>query len=296
MHYVITGSLGHTGKPVTEGLLAAGHAVTVVSSDPTKAAAIEALGARAAIGTVEDQEFVHQAFAGAAAVYLLLPTPQSTDDWRAFQHRISDNYAGAIRAHGIPKVVLLSSVGAHLGQDTGPVDGLHDAEQKLNALASGVSVVHLRPTYFMYNLLNMIGLLKAQGIVGSNFGGEGSIALTHTADVADAALAELLAPGPQGHRVRYLTSDERTGPEIARVLGTAVGRPETPWVEFSDEQSTQGMRGAGLNAEMAFQFTQLGEAMRAGRMQADYLRHRPGPGNVKLEQFAEREFAPAYRH
>ena len=74
MNYIITGSLGHTGKPITEGLIKAGHTVTVITSKPDKAADIEALGAKAAIGSVEDVAFLEQAFADADAVYLLIPS------------------------------------------------------------------------------------------------------------------------------------------------------------------------------------------------------------------------------
>ena len=62
---------------------------------------------------------------------------------------------------------------------------------------------------------------------------------------------------------------------------------------FSDEQNTQGMVQAGLNEEMATEYTRLGQAMRNGLMQADYLAHRPTTfGRVKLEDFARNEFAP----
>ena len=292
MHYVITGSIGHTGKPITEGLVQAGHTVTVVTSKPDNRAAIEALGAKAAVGTVEDADFVKQAFAGADAVYLVIPPKWGVTEWRAFQNGITDNYIAAIRANDIRFAVLLSSIGAHMGNGAGPVDGLYDAEQKL-AQVEGLSNKFLRPSYFMYNLFNMIGMVKGAGIMGGNFGDD-VVALTHTNDIADVALAELLNLNFTGHQIRYIASDERTGPEIAKVLGEAVGKPETPWVVFSDEQNTQGMLQAGLNEEMATQYTKLGQALRDGLMQADYMANKPAFGKVKLEEFAKNEFAPAF--
>jgi uncharacterized protein YbjT (DUF2867 family) len=187
----------------------------------------------------------------------------------------------------------LSSIGAHMGNGAGPVDGLYDAEQKLNALPD-VNAVYLRPSYFMYNLFNMIGMVKGMGIMGSNFGNDEPIALTHTADIADVALDKLLDTTILGKQIQYIASDERSGAEIARVLGEAVGKPQTPWIVFSDEQNTQGMLQAGLNEEMATQYTKLGEAMRTGQMQADYMLNRPELGSVKLETFANQEFAPAF--
>ena len=292
MHYVITGSIGHTGKPITEGLVRAGHTVTVITSKPDNAAAIEALGATAAVGSVEDADFLKQAFAGADAAYLLIPGKWGVTGWRAYQNEVIDNYIAAIQANDIRFAVLLSSVGAHVGEGVGPVDALYDAEQKL-AQINGLNSKFLRPSYFMYNLFGMIGMVKGMGIMGSNFGDE-MIALTHTDDIADVALEELLNLGFTGHQVRYIASDERTGAEIATVLGGVVGKPETPWVVFSDEQSTQGMLQVGMNEEMATEYTKLGQAMRNGQMQADYLANKPALGKIKLEDFAKNEFAPAF--
>jgi uncharacterized protein YbjT (DUF2867 family) len=292
MHYVITGSIGHTGKPITEGLVQAGHTVTVITSKPDNAATIEALGAKAAVGTIEDADFLKQAFAGADAVYLLMPSKWGVADLRAYQNQIADNYVAAIRANDIRFAVLLSSIGAHMGNGAGPVDGLHDAEQKL-AQVEGLNSKFLRPSYFMYNLFGQIGMVKGMGIMGSNFGDD-PLVLTHTGDIADVAIQELLNLDFTGHQIRYIASDERTGPEIARVLGVAVGKPETPWVVFTDEQSKQGMIQAGLDEPIAMKYTEMGQAIRDGRMQSDFWEHKPAFGKIKLEDFARNEFAPAF--
>ena len=52
MKYVVTGSLGNISRPLAEKLVAAGHEVIVVSSNSGKTGQIEALGAKAAIGSV----------------------------------------------------------------------------------------------------------------------------------------------------------------------------------------------------------------------------------------------------
>ncbi|MEZ0607556.1 NmrA family NAD(P)-binding protein [Fibrella sp. WM1] len=292
MHYVVTGSLGHTGKPITEGLLKAGHTVTVITSKADNAAKIEALGATAAVGSLEDGAFVTQAFANADAVYLMIPPKWNMTDWRAYQNQVGDHYIAAIKANDIRFVVLLSSVGAHKGSGTGPVDGLYDMEQKLKTV-EGLNVKVLRPSYFMQNLFSMAGMVKGMGIMGSNFGDD-PVVLVHTDDIAAAALQELLNLDFTGTQVRYVAGDERTGAEIARVLGEAVGKPETPWVVFSDEQNKQGMLQAGLSDEVATNYTEMGASLRDGSMQADYLANRPALSKIKLEDFAKNEFAPAF--
>ena len=48
MKITLTGSLGNIGSPLAKDLLAKGHAVTIISTDPKKESTIKALGAKAA--------------------------------------------------------------------------------------------------------------------------------------------------------------------------------------------------------------------------------------------------------
>jgi len=73
MKYVITGSIGNISKPVSTALIKAGHDVTVITSKEGNVAAIEALGAHAAVGSVEDTAFLTKTFEGADAVYTMVP-------------------------------------------------------------------------------------------------------------------------------------------------------------------------------------------------------------------------------
>lgn len=57
MKIIVTGSLGHISKPLTQTLVQKGHSVAVISSKSERQAAIEAIGAKAAIGTIEDVNF-----------------------------------------------------------------------------------------------------------------------------------------------------------------------------------------------------------------------------------------------
>lgn len=57
MNYVLTGSLGNVSKTLAEKLIAAGHFVTIVSSNAERIEPIMAMGAMPAIGSVEDVVF-----------------------------------------------------------------------------------------------------------------------------------------------------------------------------------------------------------------------------------------------
>lgn len=292
MHFIITGSLGHISKPLTAQLVQAGQDITVVTSDNKKKTEIEQLGAKAAIGSVTDVDFLTRTFEGADAVYLMVPNNFAAPSIFAHQRSVSDSYVAALRASGVKRVVLLSSIGAHLRQGAGPIDGLGYLEEQLEKLDVHVKI--LRPSYFFYNLHSMGGMLRHAGIMGSNFGGTDTpIALTHTNDIADVAARHLLSLDFEGQTVEYIVSDERTSADIARVLGTAAGKPEAPWIQFSDEEALEGMKQAGLGEDLASRYMEMGRAFREGKATEHYLQHKPVFGKVKLEDFAK-EFEAVY--
>lgn len=72
MKVVITGSLGYISKPLSEKLVKKGHSVLIISSTEDRKEVIEAIGASAAIGNMEDVDFLTESFAGADAVYFML--------------------------------------------------------------------------------------------------------------------------------------------------------------------------------------------------------------------------------
>jgi uncharacterized protein YbjT (DUF2867 family) len=295
MKYVITGSIGHISKPLTQSLIAAGHQVTVVTSRADRSQEIKALGAQPAVGSIEDRDFVASTFAGADAVYLMIPPPpHDIKDWYGYQQKVADNYIAAAEAAKVRYVAILSSMGAHLGHGAGPIDGAAYLEVQSEKLTNS-NILILRPSFFYYNLFAQIGLIRQAGIIGSAQPADFKMVMVHPADIAAAAAKYLVAPTFKGTVIEYVASDDsHTWTEITRTLGAAIGKPEIPFVEFTDEQSHGGMIGSGLNPAMADGFTQMNKASREGKVQEEYWKNRPSTlGKIKLEDFAK-EFAAVY--
>jgi uncharacterized protein YbjT (DUF2867 family) len=293
MKYVITGAAGHISKPLAEKLLAAGHEVTVIGRHPEHLKSLTDKGVKAAIGEIEDVDFLKKTFTGADAVYTMVPPQYAAQDLKTYQ-QMGTKYAEAVKAANVKYVVNLSSVGAHLPEGVGPVSGLHLAEQELNKLTN-VNILHLRPGFFYLNFLSNIPMVKGMNIIGGNYGdGNAKMIFSHPDDIAEAAASALLNLSFKGHLVKYLASDERTTGDVAKTLGNAIGRPELPWVGFTDEQAYGGMTQAGVPEGMAKKYTEMGSAMRTGKMWEDFPKHRPQNfGKTKLEDFSK-EFAAAY--
>jgi len=296
MKYVLTGSTGNITKPLAEQLIAAGHDVTIISNSESRKGEIERLGAKAVFGNLLDAAFLTQAFSGADAVYLMIPPTFTVSDWLGFQKEVAESFITAIKQSEVKNIVQLSSIGAHMGTGAGPIDGLAYLEKRLESLER-INVVKLRPSYFFTNFFTLIDMVKHAGILGSNMGsGDEKLILTHPKDIADAAAKNLLALDFKAQSIQYVSSDIATYSEIVSALGSAIGKPELPWIAFSEEDTLQGMLQSGLPEIFAKGYVQMGKSIREGLIQEDYFNRKEQPhGQVKLEDFAK-EFASVYNN
>lgn len=289
MKIIITGSLGNVGRPLAQQLITEGHDITIISSNESKKGEIESLGAKAAIGSITDTNFLEATFKGVAAVFAMTPPNMGGENIVENTINVGKKYSDAFRKTGVKRIVMLSSIGAESPIENGPIKGLHFIEKLYNDLEN-VSVTFLRAGYFYINFFNDIPLIKNAGIIGANYPQHINIPLVHPKDIAKAAAEELLKTS-EGNQVRYIVSDLRQPIEISRILGSAIGKPDLPWVEFTDEESLNGMLQAGLPKEMAALYSEMGRGLRTGIVQADFIQHgSPVHGDIKLEEFAK-EFA-----
>jgi uncharacterized protein YbjT (DUF2867 family) len=291
MKIILTGSLGHISKPLTIELVEQGHSVTVISSSPERRKEIEALGAQAAIGSATDVQFLKNTFTGADAVYCMTPPDFSAPDQIDYYEHIAKCYATAIQHSGIKRVLYLSSYGAHLPSGTGFITGSYKAEQILNAIP-GISLTHIRPGYFYYNLLGFIGMIKAAGFIGSVYGGEDKLAMVSPADIA-AVCAKEITQTDSSNKVAYVYSDDRTCNEVATVLGEAIGIPDLKWLVLSEDQVIAALIRNGIPENAVLNLVELGKATHSGTLREEYELDKPEAGKIKLEEFAK-EFAAVY--
>ena len=119
--FVILGASGHTGKVVAGNLLARGEKVRVVGRSAEHLQPLAQQGAEIAAADVTDARALTNAFKGAQAAYVMIPPNVSTSDVRAFQDRVSDAIASAVRTVGTKYIVALSSIGAEKSSGTTPV-------------------------------------------------------------------------------------------------------------------------------------------------------------------------------
>eukprot|EP01133_Synstelium_polycarpum_P013791 gene13791-16259_t len=298
MNIVLTGSIGNIGKPLTRQLVQKGHSVVVISSNAERQSTIEAMGAKAAIGSMFDVNFLSETFKGADLVYLMETMEAAGDmfdqsvDFIGSINKIGENYKTAIENAGVKNVLHLSSIGAHTNKGTGILIFHYNVEQILRQLAQDISIKFIRPVSIYFNLFSLMGSIKNNGTIVSNYGGDQKEPWVSQLDIADAIVEEMENPF-EGRTVRYVASDEVSPNEIALVLGQSIGKPDLKWKVVSDEELLKNWLKIGFNEQVAKGFIEFQASQRSGEFYEDYYHNKPELGKVKLTDFAK-EFATAY--
>jgi uncharacterized protein YbjT (DUF2867 family) len=292
--YVITGATGNTGSGIAEALLARGEKVRVVGRSAEKLERFVQKGAEALSADLGDEAALARAFAGATAVYVMIPPDSTSEHWREQQERQSDALAAALQKVGATYAVTLSSVGADKAEKVGPVNGLHALEEKLNRIA-GLNVLHLRAGYFMENLLQYVGLIKTMGMLAGTLRSDLPIAMIATRDISAVAADELSKRDFSGKQTRELLgSRDVTMHEAATIIGNAIGR-KLSYTQLPAMMVKPAMLQMGLSSQAAGMLLEMMESMNTGWMKALEARSARTNTPTTLETFAADVFVPAYQ-
>lgn len=291
--YVIMGATGNIGSKLANILLDKGEKIKVIGRSAERMKPLVDHGAEAAIGDISDVVFLTNTFKGADAIFALIPPNYTTDNFRGFYNEIGANIVKAIQESGVKHVVFLSSHGAHLAENTGPIKGLHDVEQQLNKL-DDVNVLYLRPTYFMENLLANVGMIKNMGINGSDIKGDVKFAMIATKDIAPVAAEHLTKRDFSGKSVHELLGERDVSmEEVTRIFGEKVGKPDLKFVHFSVENAKKGMLDFGMSDDVSDQLIELGQAISDGLLAVNQPRTAENTTGTSIEEFAD-FFAQVY--
>jgi uncharacterized protein YbjT (DUF2867 family) len=274
-------------------LLKAGKKLRVVARHREKLADLGKSGAEVAVGDMENAGFVREALGGAEAAYVLVPPNMAVDDFRAYQHRVVDAVTGGVQAAGVKHVVLLSSLGAHHSEGTGPILGLHQFEEKLKQI-SGLNALFLRAGFFMENTLMGIPSIKGQGIYAAPFPADTPAPFIAASDIGTYAALRLERLDFKDKGVVHLTGPKAiSGNDVVRVLGQAIGKP-IRYVQSTFEDLEQGLKQAGLKPSLAADYVEMYKGATKGLL-APEAGGAVVATSTTFETFAKDVFLPAYR-
>jgi uncharacterized protein YbjT (DUF2867 family) len=283
--YVITGATGHTGKPIALGLLERGHKVRIISRNPEKAKELTDKGAELFVGSTQDAEFLKRAFDGADAAYLMIPMDPAASDYTAMQVSHAQAMADGLKGSSIKHVATLSSVGAHLPQGAGVVQGLERMEKILNALPE-INVRHMRASYFIENTMMQAQTVKFMGVMATPVNGDLKIPMVATKDIAAVGLKRLLDLTFSGKSHEYILGKRDVCyDEIAPLYGVAIGMPDLKYRTVSSEEAKNAMMMMGMSANVAEKMVEFINTMNEGRILGDVLRTPENSTPTGIEEF-----------
>jgi uncharacterized protein YbjT (DUF2867 family) len=293
--YVITGATGNTGSVAAKSLLARGKKVRVIGRSIERLQSLTTAGAEPFVAELSDAAALAKAFAGAEAVYLMIPPNPASQDPLADREGITNAFVSALKSAGMKYAVTLSSVGADKTDKTGPVVGLHQLEERLNGIA-GLSVLHLRAGYFMENTLGQAGPIKLFGITAGPVKADLKLPLIATQDIGEAAAEALLKPDFNGHQTRELLGqrDVSMG-EVATIIGKAIGKPNLSYMQLPDAQIKPAFTQMGMSGPVADLILEMSGALNSGHMRAMEPRSAKNTTPTSYEDFVANVFVPAYQ-
>jgi NAD(P)H dehydrogenase (quinone) len=138
---LISGATGDTGRAAVREAIALGLGVrAMVHKRDGRSEALEALGAQVVLGDLLEIDTVRAAMEDTNAAYLVWPVAPGLI-------HATVNFAQAAKEAGVSAVVNLSQRSANRFSTSHSCRDSFIAEQVLNW--SGLSVIHLRPTYFL---------------------------------------------------------------------------------------------------------------------------------------------------
>jgi uncharacterized protein YbjT (DUF2867 family) len=214
---LITGGTGRVGGATLKQLANKGVPVRVLLRHPEKAVAMADLGVETVIGDLAQQRSLEAAFDGVHAALLVSPLDPH-------QVELQGNFIDAAKRAGRVHVVKISGLGTAL---SAPVrSGRWHAQTEQSLEDSGLPFTHLRPPYFMQNILRFAPTIRATGeFIGAL--NEGKVAMIDVADIAAVATTALLVPGHAG-KIYTLTGPEALSyQDVAETLARSLGRPVT---------------------------------------------------------------------
>jgi uncharacterized protein YbjT (DUF2867 family) len=292
--YVVLGATGNTGSVAAKTLLQRGEKVRAVGRDAYKLRELTLLGAESVTVDASDAAAMTKVLEGATAAYVLLPPRAKDPELLASGDKMSTAITAAIRAAGVRHVVLLSSIGAHHADKTGPIQALHTFEEKLKQVPN-LNALFLRPGPFMENFLLLIPLVHSMGFLAGGIDGDLKMPFIATRDIGAAAADALQKRDFVEFSTRELHGQrDLSHDEAAKAIGAAIGKPKLSYKHFPAFLIEQGMKQMGIPGKTASLMSEMNEAANDGRLRPLAARSQDNTTATSMEDWAREVFAPAY--
>jgi uncharacterized protein YbjT (DUF2867 family) len=259
---VITTPTGTIGRAVAESLRATGASLRLIARDPSRLPDALREQAEVIVGSHADPAVLKTALSGADALFVLVPPNFRAPDVTEYHLSFANPIADAVRAHGVGRVVAVSSLGRGFA---GPA-GLLSAAWKMDGVleSSGAAYRSLQLPFFMENLLRQGDLIRARGTFVLTADPDTPLATVATADIAGRAtelLADPIWTGQEDVPVR--APADHTPRELAQIMSETLRRPVT-YHRISLADYGAQYAAAGASSAIVDAVVEMAQAQAAG--------------------------------
>ncbi|MFD6435362.1 NAD(P)H-binding protein [Streptomyces venezuelae] len=250
---VITAPTGNIGSPLLTRLLDSAtppEDLRVVVRDPARLPDDVRERVEVITGSHGDPETVDRAFAGADAVFWLVPPDSSLTPEATFSG-FTRPAAKALATHGVGHVVGVSALGR--GTPVADRAGLVTASLAMDDLiaSSGVAYRALANPSFYENFLEDVDSIRENGVVVDCLDADRKAPLVAVSDIAAAAASLLLDRSWTGVGSVPVLGPRGLSPnDVARIMSEQLGRPVRYERQSYDDLLTD-LVGYGLDKEFA---------------------------------------------
>jgi uncharacterized protein YbjT (DUF2867 family) len=246
---VITAPTGAIGRQVLAKVLDGDEPVRVIARDPARLPVRTRERVEVVPGSHGDIEVVGKAFAGADAVFWLLPLDPRTADVGATFLDFTRPACEAIVGQGVARVVGVSAVGRGFGGSAGLVTASLAMDDLI--AETGVSYRALTMPAFMENLLGQVDAIREQGMFFSPIAGDRRMPTVATRDIAAAAADLLLDRSWTGQSsVPLLGAEDLSFDETAEIMSDVLGKP-VRYRQITAGAFLAAMTGSGMSDAVA---------------------------------------------
>ncbi|HYY17042.1 MAG TPA: SDR family oxidoreductase [Gammaproteobacteria bacterium] len=282
---LITGATGRIGSATVQQLSTGGIRVRALVRSPERAASIAGPGVEIVRGELAQPHVLEAALHGVTRALLVSPLDPR-------QVALQGNFIEAAKRAGPVHIVKISGLGTAL--DSPVRSGRWHAQTEAHLEASGLPFTHLRPLFFMQNLLRFAQAVAQTGEFAAALG-EGKVAMIDVRDIAAVAVAALTMDGHTGKAYTITGPEALTYDDVAKKLSWVTGKPvsyrDVPSAVVRQRLLETGMPEWYVEVQMDFH-----AALREGgaSIVTDTVESVTGKPPRSFEQFA-REHAALFR-
>lgn len=247
---VVTAPTAKIGRHVVEQLLDASEPVRVVVRDPQRLSPTVRDRVEIVEGSHRDAAVVDKAFAGADAVFWLMPSDLRAPDVMTSYVDASRPGVEAVTAHGVRHVVGVSALGRRTAV-AGRADNVTASLAMDDLYATVTNYRSLANPTFMDNTLRDIRTILGEGVISGPLAPDRKLPLVATRDIGTAAARLLLDRSWAGFAdVPLLGPEDLSGNDMAAVITDVLGIP-VRYVQVEAASLEAAMLSFGASPGMA---------------------------------------------